>query len=153
MTLTITRADFTDPRLEVFLQQHLDDMAPTAPPESRHALDLAGLQGPTIRLWVGVLGDELVVTGATALLEPGHAELKSMRTSPAHRGQGLARAMLEHLVADARDTGVRRLSLETGSMDFFAPARRLYESSGFTECAPFGPHRCDPNSQFFTRLV
>ena len=153
MDLTIASADFTDPRLADFLQQHLDDMAPTAPAESRHALDLAGLQGPGVRMWVGHLGDDVVVTGATAQLESGHAELKSMRTSPAHRGQGLARAMLDHLLADARATGVRRLSLETGSMDFFAPARDLYRSAGFVECQPFGSHGEDPNSQFFTLLL
>src|SRR5688572_31579946 len=90
----ITRADFGDPRLAAFLQAHLDDMEPTAPPESRHALDLAALRGDGVRLWVGTEGDELVATAALAALAEGHEELKSMRTDPARRGRGLAAQML-----------------------------------------------------------
>ena len=153
MTMEIARADFGDPRLVRFLQQHLDDMAPTAPPESRHALDLTGLQKPGVRVWVGTIGDDLVATGALAPVEPGHEEVKSMRTAPAHRGSGLARSMLAHLIADAVGRGVHRLSLETGSMAFFAPARSLYRSAGFVDCPPFGTYRPDPNSVFLSRTL
>lgn len=150
MTVSFSRADFTDPRLASFLQAHLDDMEPTAPPESRHALDLRGLQRPGVRVWVGKVGDELVVTGALAAFAPGQEEIKSMRTDPAHRGAGLARAMLDHLIADARARGVGSLWLETGSMDFFEPARRLYARAGFAECPPFGSYAPDPLSTFMT---
>ncbi|WP_228122187.1 GNAT family N-acetyltransferase [Saccharothrix syringae] len=103
----VERADFTDPRLKEFLQAHLDDMAPTAPAESRHALDLAGLQDPSVRLWVVRDGGEIIGTGALAALEPGHEELKSMRTAPARRGQGIARLLLDHLIRDAGGAGCR----------------------------------------------
>ena len=85
---TFARADFADPRLHAFLSDHLADLAPTAPAESRHALDLSGLQQPHVRLWVAELAGEIVATGATSVFAPGHAELKSMRSAPARRGPG-----------------------------------------------------------------
>ena len=148
--LTITRADFDDPALSVFLDDHLADMAPTAPPESQHALDLDELDQPKVRLWVAHDGDVLVGTAALAELSHAHEELKSMRTDPSRRGAGIASALLAHLIEDARSRAVERISLETGSMEFFAPARRLYARYGFTECEPFGSYIEDPNSIFMT---
>ena len=148
--MTISRADFGDPALRSFLQAHLDDLAPTAPAESRHALELGELQKDGIRLWVALRAGVLVGTGALAALEPGHEELKSMRTDPAHRGAGIASALLRVLLADARGRGIERISLETGSMEFFAPARRLYARHGFVECDPFGSYVEDPNSTYLT---
>ena len=153
MTPTIDRADFGDPGLAEFLQAHLDDMEPTAPPESRHALDLGALQAPGVRLWVATDAEGIVGTAALAVVEPGHEEVKSMRTAPRARGRGVARALLTHLVDDARARGVVRLSLETGSMEFFAPARALYARAGFEPCEPFGSYVEDPNSVFMTRLL
>ncbi len=153
MTLRIERADFANPALARFLQAHLDDLAPTAPAESRHALDMSGLRGPTVRLWVVADDDGIVGTGALAALEPGHEELKSMRVDPVRRGQGIARLLLSHLLLDARQRGVRRVSLETGSMQFFAPARALYRTAGFTPCPPFGTYTVDPNSVYLTRSL
>lgn len=168
MLLRIERADFADPGLSVFLQAHLDDIAPTAPAESRHALDLTGLRKPGVRLWVALDGAApdgstpdgstraravIVGTGALAMVEPGHEEIKSMRTDPQRRGRGIATAVLDHLLGDARSRGVRRVSLETGSMAFFAPARALYAKAGFVGCAPFGNYRDDPNSTFMTKVL
>ena len=146
----ITRADFTDPALAAFLQAHLDDMEPTAPPESRHALDLSALQREGVRLWVATSDDTIVGTAALAALDDRHEELKSMRTDPAHRGTGVASRMLAHVLANARGRGVARVSLETGSMDFFVPARTFYAGAGFTPCEPFGSYVADPNSTFMT---
>ena len=150
MPPTITRADFADPALATFLQEHLDDMEPTAPPESRHALDLSALQAPDVRLWVATDDDGIVGTAALARVGPGHEEVKSMRTAPRARGRGVASALLAHVVADAGSRGVERLSLETGSMEFFAPARALYARAGFEPCEPFGTYVEDPNSVFMT---
>jgi putative acetyltransferase len=147
----ITRADFADPRLVAFLRAHLDDMEPTAPPESRHALDLAALQAPHVRMWVATDPDGIVGTAALAVVEEGHEELKSMRTEPRARGRGVASALLAHALDDARSRGVERVSLETGAMAFFAPARALYARAGFEPCAPFGSYVDDPLSTFMTR--
>ncbi|MBF4995025.1 GNAT family N-acetyltransferase [Arthrobacter gandavensis] len=148
MTITLRRADFSDSRLAHFLQSHLDDLRPTAPAESRHALNVDALRQPSVRLWAAWDGESMAATGALAVLEPGHEELKSMRTAPGLRGRGVGRLMLQHLLEDAAARSVQRISLETGSMDFFAPARRLYESAGFVACAPFGSYREDPHSVF-----
>jgi putative acetyltransferase len=153
MHLSIERADFTDPNLGVFLRAHLDDLAPTAPVESRHALDPRGLQTPTVRLWAAFAGEAIVGTGALAALGPGHEELKSMRTDPQRRGQGIATRILEHLLRDAKGRRIRRISLETGSMEFFAPARALYSKAGFVLCSPFGSYREDSNSVFMTKIL
>jgi putative acetyltransferase len=151
--LSITRADFADPSLHAFLQSHLDELERTAPPESRHALVPRRLHAPGVRLWVARDGDAIAGTGALAVLSPGHEELKSMRTDPRHRDRGIATKLLEHLLADARGRGIRRLSLETGSMEFFAPARALYAKAGFVRCPPFGSYTDDPNSVFMTRAL
>lgn len=155
--LVLARADLDDPALAAFLQAHLDDLEPTAPPESRHALDLDGLRAPGVRLWTAHLRDGpeeagrlLVGTVALAPVEPGHEELKSMRTEPAARGRGVASALLRHALDDARGRGVRRISLETGSMGFFEPARTLYRRHGFVDAEPFGSYVADPHSVFLT---
>lgn len=150
MALVITPADFRNAALLAFLQAHLDDMAPTAPPESRHALDAAGLQKPGIRMWVASDEQNLVGTVALARISVWHEELKSMRTDPRRRGLGVASTLLTHALDDAKSRGVRRISLETGSMDFFAPARELYRKHGFVACGPFGSYVEDPNSTFMT---
>lgn len=148
--MLISRADFTDPRLATFLQAHLDDMEPTAPPESRHALDLSALAAPHVRVWVARDADGIVGTSALAALDAHHEELKSMRTEPRVRGRGVASLLLSHALDDARSRQVERVSLETGSMAFFAPARSLYAKAGFVPCAPFGSYIDDPNSTFMS---
>lgn len=153
MTAKVERADFDEPAFVAFLQAHLDDLAPTTPPESRHALDLDALRGNGIRVWVARDGDSIVGTVALAPLEPGHEELKSMRTDPARRGQGIATLVLQHALGDARHRGVERISLETGSGDFFGPAHALYAKHGFAECPPFGSYKPDPLSIFMTHRL
>ncbi|WP_231706613.1 MULTISPECIES: GNAT family N-acetyltransferase [Tsukamurella] len=146
----ITRADFDDPALAAFLAAHHADMAPTAPPESRHALALDELRAPHVRLWTLHDDGALVGTVALAELAPGHEELKSMRTAPRVRGRGIGRRLLTFALEDARARGVHRISLETGVQDFFAPARALYRAHGFVSCPPFGSYADDPNSAYFT---
>ena len=155
--LRIRLDDLQDPRIAAFLEEHLADMRRVSPPESVHALDLNGLRHPDIRFWTGWIdsptGESLVATAALKRLDDGHAELKSMRTSAALRGQGIAGRMLAHVVAEARALDYARLSLETGSQPFFAPAHALYEKHGFEACAPFGTYIDDPHSRFMTRML
>ncbi len=153
MPCTIRPADFGDPALEAFLRAHLADMALESPKESQHALDLAALQQPGVRLWVAWHEGRIAGTCALAVLEPGHEELKSMRTEPELRGRGIASELLDHVLADARARQVGRISLETGSMEFFAPARALYARHGFDPCPPFGSYRHDPHSTYMTRAL
>jgi putative acetyltransferase len=150
MSIVIERVDAATPALAAFLVAHHAELEPTAPAESRHALDIERLLAPGVRLFVGSVEGSPVATGALAAVEDGHEELKSMRTDPALRGRGLGRTMLAHLLADAEVRGIRRLSLETGSADFFVPARTMYASVGFRESGPFGRYRADPHSTFMT---
>ena len=115
-----------------------------------HALDGDGLAEPGIDLFAYRDGGALLGVGALKRLDQTHAELKSMHTAEAARGRGVGRAMLTYLLGVARDRGYRRVSLETGSMPAFAPARALYAAAGFTECAPFAGYRASPNSTFMT---
>ncbi|WP_119697848.1 GNAT family N-acetyltransferase [Microbacterium halotolerans] len=148
--VTITRADFSDPQLRTFLEAHLADLAPTAPPESRHALDYASLQRPGTRVWTALMGDQLAGTIALTHVEPWHEELKSMRTDPLMRGRGIGARLLTSALDDARARGIRRVSLETGSMEFFEAARHLYARTGFVVTEPFGDYAEDPNSVYMT---
>ena len=145
--------DLTGAEIRALLGEHLDDMRRLSPPESVHALDLAALRRPEITFWTAWSRGELLGCGALKELAAGHGEVKSMRTAPAHRRKGVARAMLQHIMAEARRRSYTRLSLETGSMRAFEPARRLYASFGFTYCAPFGEYVEDPNSVFLTRTL
>ncbi|UTZ34172.1 GNAT family N-acetyltransferase [Vibrio campbellii] len=132
------------------LEEHLQDMYATSPPESVHALDLDRLKAPEVTFWTGWREKQLLGCAAIKELDEQHAELKSMRTMPSARGQGVASQLLIHVIDQAKQRGLRRLSLETGSMEFFEPARLLYEKHGFVYCEPFGDYELDPNSQFMT---
>jgi len=145
--------DLAGPEIRALLAEHLRNMHQVSPPESVHALDLAGLLRPDVTFWTAWSGDELLGCGALKELSTDHGEVKSMRTVSAYRRKGVARAMLEHIIAEARSRSYARLSLETGSMQAFDPARRLYESFGFTYCLPFASYSEDPNSVFLTRLL
>lgn len=145
--------DLAGQEIRALLADHLRSMHELSPPESVHALDLSGLLQPEITFWSVWSDAELVGCGALKELGPDHGEIKSMRTVPAHRRKGVARAMLEHIIAEARRRSYTRLSLETGSMRAFEPARRLYEGFGFTYCPPFDGYTEDPNSVFLTRVL
>ncbi|MBP6893871.1 MAG: GNAT family N-acetyltransferase [Pseudacidovorax sp.] len=153
--LVIRLDDLRDARIARFLEEHLADMRRVSPPESVHALDLEGLRRPEIRFWSAWTQDgaDEALAGTVALkrLDEGHAELKSMRTAAHLRGRGIAAQLLAHALAEARAAGHMRMSLETGSQPFFAPARALYARHGFAPCPPFGDYGPDPASCFMTR--
>ncbi len=155
MPITIREDDLSGKAVAELLQRHLDFTAGESPPESTHALDLDELRVPEVSFWCAWDGDSLL--GCVALKElkvgpgePLHGEIKSMHTAEAARGRGVARALMEHLMAESRRRGYARLSLETGAMESFAVARRLYARFGFTTCAPFGDYVLDPYSEFMT---
>jgi len=139
--------------VHALLEQHLDEMRAVSPPESCHALDLDGLRAEAVTFWTARRDDDATLLGCGALLElsADEGEIKSMRTAPAARRAGVAAALLSTIMNEAKRRGYDRLSLETGSQDFFVPARQLYARHGFRECAPFGSYVDDPNSVFMTR--
>jgi putative acetyltransferase len=148
--------DTDDPRapdVHALLERHLDFCRAASPPEDVHALDLDGRLDPAVTFYSVRRDGELLAIGALKRLDAGHGELKSMHTAALARGQGAARALVDHLLAVARDRGFQRVSLETGSMDAFVPARTLYETAGFAPCGPFGGYSPSPNSTFMTMTL
>jgi len=145
--------DLRHPAVIALLQEHLDWMRRTSPPESVHALDLDALRQADIAFWTLWDGETLAGCGALRALDATHGEVKSMRTAQTHLRRGVAATMLDHILAEARRRGYARLSLETGSMAYFAPAHALYARAGFRPCAPFGDYVEDPNSVFMTRAL
>jgi putative acetyltransferase len=149
---------FDDPAREdvrLLLEEHLADMHATSPAESVHALDHAALSRPEITFWTARENGTLLACGALKELPAAasgakEGELKSMRTTFAARGRGVAGLLLAAIVVEARGRGLSRLYLETGTEDYFAAARRLYLRHGFTECPPFADYVPDPNSVFMS---
>ena len=132
----------------MLLQEHLADMYATSPPESVHALDPDALAHPAITFWTVREHGQLLGCGALKELPAQQGEIKAMRTAVPARGRGVAGLVLQGIIGEARARGYRTLFLETGTEEFFAPARRLYARYGFTECPPFGGYREDPHSVF-----
>lgn len=145
--------DLSRPAVRELLAQHLAEMHATSPPESVHALDVTGLSNPHVTVWTLWEGDEVLGCAALAELTPSHGEIKSMRTSRAARGRGVATRLLDTVIDEARRRGYRQLSLETGTQPFFEPAHRLYERHGFEPCGPFADYRPDPNSRYYTLVL
>ena len=135
------------------LDEHLADMFATSPADSVHALDHSALSAPGITFWTAREDGLLLGCGALKQLDNSAGEIKSMRTTPAARGRGIAALLLTRILADARERGFEQLYLETGSEEFFAPARRLYDRHGFTDCPPFADYTLDPHSVFMQRTL
>src|SRR4051794_23339316 len=142
--------DLNGPEIARLLQEHLANMHDHSPPESVHALPIEKLRSPDVTFWSVWEHGELLGCGALKEIDKQHGEIKSMRTVSRHLRRGVGRAVLDHIIAEARRRRYRRLSLETGSMAAFQPARQLYERTGFTYCEPFGDYVEDPNSAFMT---
>ena len=130
--------------------RHLAGMHAQSPPESVHALALDGLKAPSIRFWSVWSGSTLAGMGALRRIDAENGEIKSMRVADDLLGQGVGRAILDHILAESRAMGLAVLWLETGTTDGFVPARTLYESVGFTTCGPFDSYGPDPFSVFMT---
>jgi putative acetyltransferase len=150
IVMRIIQGDLSNPRVAELLRIHLTNARSETAPGSAHALDAMGLQSPDISFWTIWNDETLVGFGALKELSAGHGEVKSMHTAQSMRRQGVARAMLRHIIATARARGMSRLSLETGSWDYFRPAHALYKSHGFVECPPFANYALDPNSIFMS---
>jgi putative acetyltransferase len=136
-SLVIDRDDPRRDDVRALLESHLAFAAAQSPREHVHAIDGDGLTADGITFFSIRSDGVLLGVGALKEIEPGHGEIKSMHTAAFARGQGVGRAMVEHLLATARQRGYHRVSLETGTMDAFAPARSLYAFMGFVECPPF----------------
>ncbi len=143
--------DLSGPEIRGLLKEHLASMRRISPPESVHALPIEGLRRPEVTFWSAWENGELLGCGALKELGAQQGEIKSMRTVSGHLRKGVAKAMLDYIIGEAARRGYSRLSLETGSMAAFEPARQLYARAGFEFCGPFADYTDDPNSVFMTK--
>ena len=150
VAMNIRVDDLTSPEVIDLIRLHLQGMSQHSPPESVHALGLEALRNPGVTFWSVWGGSQLMGCGALKQLNAQHGEIKSMRTATAHLRKGVAASLLRHIVDEARRRSYRRLSLETGSGEPFAPAIELYKRFGFRTCGPFADYREDPFSVFMT---
>ena len=151
--MRIVEGGLDDPRVLDLVQAHARRARAETGRGSAHALDPSALRGPDVTFWSVREGEEILAVGAVKRLSDDHGEVKSMHTAQAARGRGVGTALLLHLISWAGAKGMTRLSLETGTWPYFAPARALYARNGFVECPPFGEYGPDPNSVFMTRAL
>jgi putative acetyltransferase len=145
--------DLSGPEIAAFLTDHVLQMRSITPEEFAFALDLDALRHPDVTFWTARDDGDIVGCAAIKRLEDGHAELKSMRTAPNRLRGGIASRLLEHIIAETGRLGFTRLSLETGTDDFFRPARRLYEKYGFVPCPPFGDYAPSEHNTYMTLIL
>lgn len=148
--MKIAEGGLDDGRVQALLAHHFTSARAQTAPGSAHALGLSGLRSPDIQFWSAWDGGDVVGIGALKRLSASHGEVKSMHTEQSHRRKGVGATMLRHIIDRARQMGLSRLSLETGSWAYFDPARELYRRHGFVECPPFGSYVRDENSVFMT---
>jgi putative acetyltransferase len=153
VTLELRIDDLRGPEIIQLLEQHLAHLRSISPPCSVHALDLERLRKPEITFWSVWDGRQLAGCGALKELDRTHGEIKSMRTVAAHLRKGVGSKVVSHIIEEAKRRGYRRLSLETGSTQDFAPAHNLYRSFGFSSCGPFADYKEDPFSLFMTKKL
>lgn len=151
---TFHEGELDRPDVRDLLALHFAEMRVDSPPEACHVLPIDGLRSPAIRFFsLRDASETLLGVGALKALDPGHGEIKSMRTAPAALGLGVGAAILAHLTATARAMGHTRLSLETGTTPLFAAANRLYQRDGFTRCGPFADYPDSHFTAFYSRAV
>ena len=151
--LKVIEGGLDDERVIAMLKFHFDTNISVTPAGSAHVFDVSRLKAPDISFWSTWDGDILMGTGALKRMDAENGEVKSMHTLQTSRRSGVGQAMLLHIVAAAKSMGLKQLWLETGSFEFFAPARALYAKHGFVECEPFVGYKPDKNSTFMTRTI
>ncbi len=151
--LKIIEGGLDNDQVLAMLRFHFDTNIAVTPPGSAHVFDVSRLKQLDVFFWTAWNDETLMGTGALKLMDVRHGEIKSMHTLQTARRSGVGAAMLQHIMEQAKAKGLKRLSLETGSFAFFAPARALYARHGFEECEPFGDYKLDPHSTFMTREI
>ena len=153
MKIDIRLDDLSSKESQSIVREHMEGMLANTPIESVHALPLDKLRQPNITFWTAWIESELCGCGALQTLDALHGEVKTMRTRAKFLRKGVAQAVLSHIINYASETGIKRLSLETGSSEVFLAARAMYLKNGFGICGPFGDYKLDPHSVFMTKRL
>lgn len=150
MNLRFVAGDLDDRQVVDLLREHVASAHANSPPDRAYVLDVSNLRDPAITFWSVWDGESIAGMGALNMLEPGHVEIKSMRVAATHQRRGVGMAIVAHLLDEARDRGMKRVSLETGGNDAFAAARAMYERAGFVPCAPFADYVESDFNRYYT---
>ena len=145
--------NFENPEVNKLLVKHFKELKSVSPTDSCHVLDIAGLKNPNIKFWSLWEEDQIIGCGALKFLDKEHGELKSIRVNDAFRRKSYGIKVIQHLIFEAKKLNIIKLSLETGAGIFFAPARKLFEKSGFKPCEPFGEYKKNPDSCYMSLLI
>ena len=145
--------NFDNPEVHELLKNHFIELRSVSPEDSCHVLDIAGLKDPTIKFWSLWENKQLMGCGALKFLDKEHGEFKSIRIEDNFRGQGKGIKVINHLIKEAEQLEIKRLSIETGAGEFFAPARKLFDNCGFKPCKPFAYYKEDINSLYLTKFL
>jgi putative acetyltransferase len=153
MIMKIVEGGLDHPDVLAMLRFHFDTNIAVTPAGSAHVFDVSRLKAQDVFFWSAWIGEVLMGVGALKVMDNNEGEIKSMHTGQKSRRSGVGGNILRHIMDEARMKGLKRLYLETGSFEFFAPARALYAKHGFKECEPFGEYEIDPNSTFMMRKI
>ena len=142
--------NFENIEVNELLNKHFVELRSVSPPGSTHVLDIDGLKDKSIKFWSLWENNQLVGCGALKFLEKNHGEFKSIRVADKFRKTGIGEKIIEYLIEEAKKLEILKLSIETGSGNFFSPARKLFLKFGFKKCQPFAHYKEDPNSCYYT---
>ena len=145
--------NFDHPEVNKLLTKHFIELRSVSPKGSAHVLDIKGLKVPSIKFWSLWQNDMLMGCGALKFLEKKHGEFKSIRIHDNFRKKGNGINVVNHLIYEAKNLDIKRLSIETGAGDFFLPARKLFKQCGFEKCEPFAHYKKDINSVYLTKII
>ncbi len=143
--------NFDNPEVNELLKKHFIELRSVSPAGSTHVLDIDGLKDQSIKFWSLWESDKLIGCGALKFLEKKHGEFKSIRVADKFRKAGIGEKIINHLIEEAKKLEISKLSIETGTGEFFLPARKLFTKFGFKPCDPFAHYNKDPNSCYFTK--
>ena len=142
--------NFDNPEVNQLLKKHFIELRSVSSEGSVHVLDIEGLQDKSIKFWSIYENDALIGCGALKFLDLKHGELKSIRVADPFRNRGYGKKIIKVLIEKSRQLNIQKISIETGSGEFFLPARKLFKSSGFAVCKPFSHYAEDPNSCYMS---
>tara|TARA_Y100000590_G_scaffold448847_1_gene586120 strand:+ start:840 stop:1301 length:462 start_codon:yes stop_codon:yes gene_type:complete len=142
--------NFDHPEVNKLLNKHFVELRSVSPEGSAHVLDIEGLKVSSIKFWSLWENENLLGCGALKFLNENHGEFKSIRIADKYRNKGFGTKIINHLINKAKNLNIKKISVETGSGDFFKSARKLFKKCGFSPCKPFAHYKEDPNSRYFS---
>ena len=145
--------NFDNSEVLELLNKHFIELRSVSPEGSAHVLDIEGLKDQNIKFWSLWENNLLMGCGALKFLNKEHGEFKSIRVEDKFRKKDNGIKILKHLIFEAKKLNIKRISVETGTGDFFTPARKLFNKCGFKLCKPFAHYKEDPNSCYMTMLI